>query len=60
MIKGITPIKKNTLLITRHITTRVLDIVNSDREYIVRKIIVRDFLGKLLTALKDNKIPPRL
>jgi len=49
--KGITPVKKDTLPIARYVASKVLDIVNSNLPHHNRKIIIRDFLGKVFKKL---------
>ncbi|EMC97270.1 hypothetical protein BAUCODRAFT_147393 [Baudoinia panamericana UAMH 10762] len=52
-----TPVKKDTLPIARYATSKVLGIVTSNDEYASTRKSVSVFLGKLLTALQNDKLP---
>ncbi|KAK3614682.1 hypothetical protein LTR56_027089 [Elasticomyces elasticus] len=55
--KGMTPVKKDTLPIARYAASKVLNMVTSGIEHEEMKRNITQFLGKLLKALEDNKLP---
>jgi len=58
--KGMTPVKKDTLPIARYAASKVLSMIMSDDTYTKTRKNVTMFLGKLLTALQNNKLPAHM
>ncbi|KAG4427354.1 hypothetical protein IFR05_017163, partial [Cadophora sp. M221] len=55
--KGMAPVKKDVLPIARYAANKVLPIVTSGISSQDKMVACRNFLGKLFTALGDNKLP---
>jgi DNA polymerase elongation subunit (family B) len=58
--KGMTPVKKDTLPIARYAASKVLNIVTSEMSHDGMKKNITMFLGKLLMALQNNKLPAEM
>lgn len=55
--KGMSPVKRDTIPIAKYVTTKVLAIINTSNSYEVKKKSVTEFLGKVITAINNGKIP---
>ena len=55
--KGMTSLKRDTLPIAKYVTTNVLDIIHSQTSFETKKKNITMFLGKVMRALEDNKLP---
>ena len=54
--KGMAPVKKDVLPIARYATNKVLDIIKRPTTHEVRRMRVRNFIGKLMTAVDSGKL----